>query len=899
MTITIDTSALLGYFNARAGVSGASTAGTAASAAAKKTVPTAPWASESKAPRASDLVRSVLAGRKFVDLNAARLEIAGASQDYRKLFAAYQGLNALNGLAERAATQGVNAFELRELKAAFTTGMGEVSGFLDALKLDQLRLARGDSLNKASTAVGVKRDPETYVTDWVQSGDLNAAAPAFDGEVAFSMTVKRGTATTQVEFDLAEMGATSRSLPSVVSYLNGKLQAAGVLTRFAVERLPNEPRMVTVGGKAVTLPPGPDRFALKVKLDSTESSSFSTPATAPAVYLAQGAGEGSALQLLKFQAGASAPAPYVRPGESFGVEGRVFAKNLGPEIEAVRASATAPDGGVYLLADVSGPVEGQAIKGAGDVALLKYDSAGKLLFVRTLGAAKEASGLALAVSADGKVAVAGSVTGVLDAGAAGADAAKSDSFVTLFDAKGQELWTQRRGAAEADEASGVAFGADGAVYVTGRARSAVAGASGALGGWDSYLQGFSASGAAKFNVQFGTALDDGGAKLAVDGADLLVADVEAGRAVVRRYSIPNGGAPALQATRDLGSLDGGSIAGVSVANGEVIVAGDTRNGALSAGTVTVSHSGGKDAFVARLSSSLAAAGTDRLSYFGGAGDSSLTGMLVADGKAWLTGSAEGELPGLAKIGARDGYLVQLDPATGAVGWSRRFSAAGGESAPVALALDTGGSSVLDRLGLPRGAIGAPDSRQVVAATSVRAGDQFFVRTSEGGVATAVTVSAEDTLQSLASKISRAAGFRLQAKVVKDGAYDRLEVSSLNERSTLEIVAGKGGRDALEALGLSEGVVRTLKAGAELPKGEDKVYGLKLGRDLVVDTVESAKQASQQLQAALGVIRTAYRDLQAAAEPKSAAGQATGPAPAYLKSQIANYQAALNRLTGGG
>jgi hypothetical protein len=49
-----------------------------------------------------------------------------------------------------------------------------------------------------------------------------------------------------------------------------------------------------------------------------------------------------------------------------------------------------------------------------------------------------------------------------------------------------------------------------------------------------------------------------------------------------------------------------------------------------------------------------------------------------------------------------------------------------------------------------------------------------------------------------------------------------------------------------------------------------------------------------------VIRTIYKDLLAAATPKSAqAAAATGKAPAYLTNQIANYQAALNRLTGGG
>jgi hypothetical protein len=53
--------------------------------------------------------------------------------------------------------------------------------------------------------------------------------------------------------------------------------------------------------------------------------------------------------------------------------------------------------------------------------------------------------------------------------------------------------------------------------------------------------------------------------------------------------------------------------------------------------------------------------------------------------------------------------------------------------------------------------------------------------------------------------------------------------------------------------------------------------------------------------ALGVIRNAYKDLETAAKPKPPATPGaghSGPVPAYLTTQIANYQAALNRLTGG-
>src|SRR5690606_698820 len=181
-------------------------------------------------------------------------------------------------------------------------------------------------------------------------------------------------------------------------------------------------------------------------------------------------GSAGAHEVLKFQSdGGTAPAVQPRPGETWGVEGRAGLTNLPPGVETVRASAAAPDGGLWLVADLKAGPDSQPIKGERDVALIKLDGAGQVVATRVLGAASTASGFALAVDGDGKVAVAGSVTGALDEGRAGADAAAADSFVTVFDAAGEELWTQRRGARAADEATAVVFGPDGVVHVAGRA----------------------------------------------------------------------------------------------------------------------------------------------------------------------------------------------------------------------------------------------------------------------------------------------------------------------------------------------------------------------------------------------------------------------------------------------
>jgi hypothetical protein len=465
------------------------------------------------------------------------------------------------------------------------------------------------------------------------------------------------------------------------------------------------------------------------------------------------------------------------------------------------------------------------------------------------------------------------------------------------------LWTRRRGGFAEDEARAVAFAADGTVYVAGRAKSTMPGATAGVGGWDGYLQGFRGSdGAAQATVQFGSTGDDGAVALAVSGNSVVVAGTETGRAVVRSFIADAAGALTAAATRDLGDLQGGSVAGVGFDGAEVVVAGSTFAGGLSAGTVTTAYQGGRDGFIARLQGSLAADAGDRLTYLGGAGDDQVSAMAIRNGSVYIAGASDGAMASTtAPLGARDGFLMRLDSETGAVGWSRRFTGKDGEVAPTSIAIAAGGASVLDRLGLPKGTIDYTGAKSVVSASSVRAGDQFFVSTREGVRGKAVTIAADDTLKTLAVKINRALGFNARAEVVRDGPFDRLQIKPRDARTLVEITPGKGGKDALAPLGLTEGVVRFsapgAKAGSAAVDGERKAYGLQLGRDLRLDEPEQIKHALAELATAMVSIRTAFRGLRTANDPAPPAAKITGEAPAYLKGQLANYQAALQRLGG--
>src|SRR5690606_29226932 len=147
-----------------------------------------------------------------------------------------------------------------------------------------------------------------------------------------------------------------------------------------------------------------------------------------------------------------------------------------------------------------------------------------------------------------------------------------------------------------------------------------------------------------------------------------------GRAILRHFTLDSAGVPTLAATRDLGTIRG-EIGGLAVSDGRVIVTGTSQDSGLAAGDVTTAHSGGKDVFVATLSGDLAAAPGDRMTWYGGAGDDSAADVKVHDGKVWITGVADRD-PGATDKDPTRGYLVRLDPTTGAVEYEKTWSGDG-------------------------------------------------------------------------------------------------------------------------------------------------------------------------------------------------------------------------------
>jgi len=930
MAVGIDSALLLSIYQSRAGL-GSLGAGSSAlagtSLATKQYAPTAPWSATPTAAQISARVASAMAGTRFIDEGSAKLDLSGASSDYKKLFALYQGLGTLQDVAGQINGKNVNAAQKAQINAAFTRGLAEISKYVTNAELEKLRLTQGAVDTSEKAALKVTKAAANYVTPPLVKSST-AEVPAFMGNVKFDISIKRVNTTANVTIDLSLMSGT-RTIGNVVNFINDQIAATGLSTRFASTRQPGQPQTITAGGKTITLPATSDQWAMTVTAGTSEVVSFVPTATAGAVYVAQSIGDpdpdkNSATndsrvqqQLLKFQTDTTnVDAPLQVEGQANFVDGRAFANTLGPKVGTVHATQVGPDGAVYVLADVTGLVSGQTIRGEQDVALMKYDSAGKLLYTRTLGASESATGLGLAVSATGQVAIAGSVKGGLDgavngalnSGVTGTYAGQTDSFVTVFDPSGQELWTARRGARKQDEASQVSFGADGTVYVAGRSESSLPGQA-ALGGWDGYIEAFKADakGVPKtlFTQSVGSAGNDKVRGMAVDGNVLVTASVEDGRAVLRRFDI-SGAAPVLVNTLDAGDLQGGDLVGVAIDGGKVIVAGSTANASLSTAAVKNPSSGGIDAFVLKVNADLTPAASDVIAYYGGSGDDRATSLAVSNGQVWIGGRAGTDLPGQPPVGTKDGFLANLDVDNGAIAWSRRFTGKDGQAAPTAIAIAPTGASILDRLGLPAGVMNPTASQQLTAVSSIRAGGTFTVAAG-GGVAKTITIDAAETLDTLATKIQRASGQAAKVTISTISGVRQMTIVPATGSAVITFGAGKGDTDVLAQLGIDQGILRkttTINDKVVPADGGSQIYGLGLPSDINLSDKDQISHALATIGGAMGVVRKAYQGLVDAATPQAvldararANAAASGPVPAYLTAQLANYQAGLARLTG--
>ncbi|MCR9130764.1 MAG: hypothetical protein NXI12_14735 [Alphaproteobacteria bacterium] len=867
-----------------------------------------PWDPRGEITALETLRRSALATGQFFDSSLTNFSSLDVSQDEKQLFALHQGLRRLQSLSAAASEKTASDTDRAFWARRFDEGLAQLDTFFEDMSLEGVTVLKGEELSKAESTLAISRGRSEYLGGVVHTGAFDAEVDNFLGAAAFTITVRKNGVDTGIAIDLANMGATPRTLDNVTAHINTQLESAGMISRIERARIGEPDENGVIQG---------ENWGLKINGILTEQLSFAATGGAPAVWTAGLSGTGDTVsgQLVKYvdlASGGSAEFAQRLEADptvtsSTNADGETTTSSTANPFE-VRATARSADGAIYVLGETTATIDGQAIKGERDLVLMRYDSTGKRVWTRTLGAAGEASGASLAVDSTGDVVLAGSVSGAFGGTT---QIGGTDSLVAKFSADGVEQWARRYGATAGDRINAVTVGADGTIYVAGETNSALGGVP-SQGGTDGYIRAFAEDGATLYTraAEAGAGTERAkSAAMAADGGLIVASEVD-GRAVLTKYAAGDDGTGAPAWTLDLGDLDGGRIGGVAVdASGAIYLSGAAGAG-FAPGSIIDANQGGRDAVLVRISENGAgtAVAVDYATFLGGAEDNSASSISVADGKVYIAGKTSGALPGATQLGDRNAFAAGFDGATGAREWVQQVSGRGGISEASSIVVDPAGDSVLDRFGLPSGEVRYADSRVITARSSVREGDHFYISV-DGGRKRKITIDADETMRSLTFKLNAVLVLDGTADVRRSANGDMLRVKP-KEGVTVTFSRGSEGQDALSGLGLVEGAV-TGKASLldktdETDAAAPSIFALELPARLRIGDLDSALAASEALTKAQSMIQRAWRDLTMDPALKNLlsgpqAGRRGGTVPAYLQAQIANYSAGLDRLyaSGGG
>ena len=861
-----------------------------------KTEPTvAPWQEPPSSIPESAQLSAIKRMPSIID------KLAGADsrlpEDIQTSFIAYKALERLRLLAEAGANRAASDAQRGQLQEVFARGLDDLRSFLAHAPSDVVNLAFSNPARRAeSVALDAAISTKTVGEGLVAT--RNEALPGLAGDETLSVSISRFSASDTVTIDLSTTPQPP-TLDSVAAALNAAIVAVPARdingniildtngdpkpeyeARFLVEKHDGKWGLTLSAPsyEQVSLDQVGAKDALMV---ATGQVALDAPATTrimrfddPAGAATQRTlGEVAAIDRLATERAALVPPP-PPIGDNPPAEPRqVWAATT------TTAIATDAAGNSYIVGTTAGDLGSNRLAGSEDLFLTKLDSEGKVVWQRTLGTAAAARGAAVSVAADGSIVVAGTVSGPFN-GSLGTD---SEMLVAKFDANGEEAFATTVRAVGEQEASAVAVGADGSIFVGGRTST---------GGGDAFVARLSSTGM----LQERRTIDGGGSDrvraLAIDGSgELLALTSTNGSAVLRRMD-----AEAL--STDLGSLSLGSADARAIAvssTGEIAVAGSAS--AALTGTQVNTLSSGRDGFVARIGADLSGAS---VTYLGSTGDDQVDSVTFMGGTLYVGGRTTGQLDGAARRGAVDGFIGRVDSASGAIQSVTQFGQTARRTEPVRIAAAVGGAGVTGALGFHRSVLNPVGSTNLVAQTSLRAGDEFALRV-DGGREMKVAIRADDTLATLADRIRRLTGRNITVATPLVDGRNRLRIEA-KPGHEVELIAGAEGKDALEKLGLAPSriaaaPVRDDDAPRVQPGGS---FGLGLSDALGVGTLEDAALALQKIKSAISMTQTAYRslywdDLKANLVNGFTPGAGGSP---YMQKQLAMYQDALARLGGG-
>src|SRR5215469_960892 len=688
----IDPSVLLGFYQSQltALPSSIAVANAQNAAASQTNSATAkdnpPWYAPTAggpAEKASVLSTTNYVNTSNVPLSPGATTDSKMEQDNQKLFSLYNAVNTLSQLAQMAQSTTATSGQLQGLNDRFQTGLQQIQKYLTSTSFNNFNLEAATPSNKVTATANIAISNLTYSTkQLVTNANINNALSGVSSSDSFTISIKKGGATTNVAIDLSQVQGTL-TLSNIVTYINNQLASAGFQTRF---------QKTEKGGTAIS--DANATYGLQITPGGAEQVSLSAPSN-PALYVAGNSGLAAETNTTVNSATKqvnTTPADQTGRLTKLSLNGATptatFSVNQQAATGTTTAQATVVDssGNVYVIGNATGNLGNSQInQGSQDSYLTKYDSAGNVVWQTLLGSAGSASGYGLALDpATGGVVVTGSSTAQLTTTSVANG--NHDSFVASYSSDGSQTWVKQIQTLATNQSNAISVDASGNIYIGGSVSGGVIGAGQtAQGGGDAYLAKFSSTGALLAENQFGTSGADSVAATATasDGS-LYVASVQNGEAIVSKYAGGNiTAAPTW--TEDLGPLQaGGAIGGIAVSGGRVYVSGTTSNGNLSAGgtaTVTAPSSGGLDAFVFGLTDNGTSATAGNVTYVGTSGSDTGGDVTVgSDGTVYLTGSTTGTFAGQSRNvqNVTNAFAAAITPG-GTVSWTRQFGGAQGVS----------------------------------------------------------------------------------------------------------------------------------------------------------------------------------------------------------------------------
>ncbi|TCU56178.1 beta-propeller repeat-containing protein [Novosphingobium sp. PhB57] len=815
----------------------------------------------------------------------------GDLPDVQTAFTTYKALDRLRILAESAAKATTSSTERASLQKTFAQGLLDLQSFLGSADTDLVSLYFGSKTSNATSVAIKSTNSSGAVIGEGVSATRNAAISGMTGSEVLQIKLTKGSTTETVNVDLS---ATTQppTLDSVAAALNAAIGSSQALdtsgnpvvdangdpiskwkSNFTVEKNDGKWGLVfnPAGSEKVAIDQVGGGDALMVASGETAKDA----ATAARVYRVEDLDDSLSWQRLsKLNAvDGTATADAKANASSTDDEDKDYTVAAATQAKAI---ATDSEGFSYVVGTTAGDVGTRISDGSDDLFLTKVDSKGNVVWQRSLGAAGSAQGAAVSIAANGDIVVAGTVDGAYNGG----DDSQTDMLVARYNIKGDQLSATVIRQVGNETASAVTVGDDGSIYVAGKSST---------GGGDAFIAKLDATG----KLQERRAIDSGGldsvTSLAIDNdGNLLALTSESGVATIHRID-------STSLSTDLGSITLGKVSARAIAvsdSGEIAVVGTTSS-AVS-GTQVNSINGGQDAFVTRIDAALSSAST---TYIGTSATDQADSVTYLNGTLYVGGRTAGDLSG-TKSGTVDGFVARIDASTGAIEKISQWGMYTSTTEPVKISAVAGGSTVLGALGLNRGTLNEQESTTLSSQTNLQAGDKFTIRV-DGGATRTITIGKDETMVSLAQKIQKITGTKATITTPRVNGQTTLKIQ-VKSGYQVELGSGPDNKDALSKLGIDPVRLVASKApDADAPKvTPGGTYSLGLATTLSVKDAKTAAVALAQIKSALSMTQTAYRSLYwDSSKATLVDGAITGGGTVYQQKQLANYQAALSRLTG--